>query len=260
MKLVSYISPNFWPGLKVLAHSLAHKGNISGVPWIVMTDEPAPKEWGDWLGFCGFDMIDVRFSQVGTLPAELPGTADHLKFNFNKLRMFLLPDGEYIYLDVDFLCLRDAGALLTTPSLTAANERPGISNGMINAGLIRFDGGPAGEWMFSKCMHAIDMTVLAGLRLGLAEQTIINTVIMRNRKAPEARVHLLGDEWNMPAFLATRNPKLWRPDRAIFVHYTGQSKPWMGIERRAREERDRNPPQKKAIDIWRDYAETELSR
>lgn len=256
MKLVSYLTPNFWPGLRVLAHSLANKGNLSGLNWIVMTDEPAPDEWEIWLGNCGFRMENMQFDRVGALPSEFPETSDHLKFNWNKLRMFLLPEDEYIYLDVDFLCLKDAGALLAAPSITAANERPNKHNGCINAGLIRFDGGEPGRWMFDKCVHAIDMTILAGLHVGLAEQTIINTVLMRNPHAPEAKVHFLGDEWNMPAFLATRDPQSWRPDRAILVHFTGQSKPWDGIGRDAREKRDRNPPQPKADDIWRSYAES----
>lgn len=247
--LCSYLSPNFWPGLKALAHSLAHKGNVSGLDWIVLTDDPAPEEWRDWLGYCGFNMVNLLFSQVGKLPAELPHTADHLVYNWHKLLMFLLPPGEYVFLDADLLCVGDASKLLTMPHISAANERPGKNNGKINAGLIRFD---ASQELFDECVKAIDMTVLKGFGVGLAEQTILNYVLSRHK----GLVHFLDDRWNMPAFLATREPKLWKPDKAIFIHYTGQSKPWMGWERRDREDRMRSPAPVKAIDIWRDYAES----
>jgi hypothetical protein len=228
-----------------------------------MTEEPAPKEWGDWLFVCGFGMQNLLLSRVGELPKRFPDTAQHLKFNWNKLRMFLLPEGEYLFLDVDFLCMRDAQAILDTPSISAACEKPGIVGhkesqqplrNRINAGLIRFD---ASRWFYDKCSDVIKMSIAKNYTVGLAEQTIINTVLEMNAKDPRARLRHLGDKWNMPAFLATRNPKLWKPDEAIFIHYTGQCKPWTGWDARrdVREMDHHCPPLPRTpIDIWRDYA------
>jgi hypothetical protein len=240
MQLVSYLTPNFWPGLKVLAHSLAHKGNIKGLDWIVMTEERAPDEWRDWFGYCGFNMIDLLFSQVGELPKKFPRGRKWLEFNWNKLRIFLLPEGEYVFLDADFLCMRDATELLTMPSISAAWDKPGGGHkNCINAGLIRFD---ASRELFDSCAKAIALSVEAGVGVGLAEQTILNYVFCRN---PKLLRRILKDEWNMPAFLATRDPGLWRPEKAKFIHYTGQTKPWMdGVSHGGL------GPQK----IWTDYA------
>jgi hypothetical protein len=240
MQLVSYLTPSFWPGLKVLAHSLAHRGNIKGLDWIVMTDERAPDEWRDWFGYCGFNMIDLLFSQVGELPKKFPRTRSWLEFNWNKLRCFLLPEGEYVFLDADLLCMRDATELLIMPSISAAWDKPGGGHkDCINAGLIRFDASPE---LFDRCAKAIALSVEAKVGVGLAEQTILNYVLCRNHGLLQ---RVLKDEWNMPAFLATRRPELWRPEKARFIHYTGQTKPWMdGVSQGGK------GPQK----IWTDYA------
>jgi len=233
------LTPSFWPGLRVLAHSLVNKGGITDLNWIVMTEKPVPDEWGDWLFLCGFGMQNSLLSEVGELPDKFPATAAHLKFNWNKLRILLLPKGEYVYLDADLLCVGDATRLLTMPSISAANEITGEYSGRINAGLIRFD---PDRNLFDECATVIGVAVAAGARAGLAEQTVLNEVLGHHK----GMVHILKDRWNLPAFLNVRKPHLWKPQEAVFLHFTGTEKPWMP---------DGDYPNS-AKEIWRDYAKS----
>jgi hypothetical protein len=232
MKLVSLLTPSYWPGLKALAHSLGGRGNVRRLDWIVATEKPAPPEWGDWLHGCGFRMVNVLLSELEPLPAPLPRTEPQFEFNWNKLRLFGLPAGEYIFLDADMLCMKDASEMLAMPSISAVGRTPGgawISNG-INAGFIRFD---ASRWLLDECLCVLRMN--AGQMMSMAEQAVINIVLAVH---PELW-HNLPSRWNMPTKALPA-----RLEEAVFLHFIGMVKPW-------------NQEDDERGKIWRDYRHRE---
>ena len=226
MKLVSTLMPHNWPGLRVLAHSLAHNGNITGLDWVVLTEDRAPDEWRDWLDCCGFRMDNLLLSEVGELPKNTPPTKGCWRFCYNKLRIFSLPAGEYLYLDVDMLCKKDATEILTTPSISAVMGRQGgWSSAGINTGLIRFD---PGQEIVDACAEEMKAAVAEWQSI-MADQGILRRVF---RKHPEMIACKLGREWNTKAI---PSPDLL--EEAIFIHFAGEVKPWAGGK-----------------SIWADYA------
>jgi hypothetical protein len=242
MKLVSTLTPNFWPGLKVLAHSLKHRGGITGLDWIILTqDGQVPDEWYEWLNRCGFNLVSKPFSDVGSelWPKRFPRTLERFVFNWNRLRAFLLPPGEYVLMDADLLCMNPCEELLSMPSISAAIE-PSDKPPLVSTGLLRMD---SSRDLFMECLDVMD-----GVDECLAEQYIINAVLGRH----PGLLNVLDYKWEMVWSVAIRNPNLWRPDDAKFIHYTWDVKPWMGRTSTAK-------PQhqgiwNKAADIWRDCA------
>jgi hypothetical protein len=208
IQLVSFLTPENWPGLAKLAHSLSARGNVRGLDWIVLTEEPAPDHWCDWLRHCGFNPVDLLLSQVGGLPEVLPTTVPHFRFCFNRLRVFALPPGEYICLDVDLLCMRDATELLTKPSLSAVlGGASGWNDPGVNTGLLRFD---ASQELFEWAIDAMDPSV----HMSLADQDVINRVVV----AHPGLLHPLEPQWNTSAARPAPDP--------IFLHFAGPRKPW----------------------------------
>ena len=219
MKLVSYLTEDFWPGLRVLAHSLKFKGGITGLDWIIMTESGVvPDEWYEWFARCGFSLISKAFSDVGkgAWPKKLPDTLERLAGNWNKLRILLLPEDAYIWLDTDMVCVNPATDLLYTTSVSAVREQPHQDKHYgYNLGLIRID--PDAE-LFETC---VKLMKLPGV-WALAEQDLLNAA-MRER---ETYVTELDYRFNMPNYLIMRRPEMWKPDQAIFVHFMGDIKPW----------------------------------
>jgi hypothetical protein len=250
MKLVSVVTPNFWPGLKALAHSLKHKGGITGLDWIIMTElGVVPDEWYEWLDRQGFNLVSKSFSSVGgdwTVP--LPCLPDHktwLTTAYNKLRVLLLPKDEYILLDTDLLCVNPATELLYTKSISAVYQSAHAPTPPdISFGVVRIDSSPA---LFEECVGV--MKNVGGT--SLADQSIFNWVL---RQHPEM-LHPLDYRWDMMWSLVLHKPSMWLPEDAKFLHFGWKTKPWMdpgGTDVK---------PQYRGIwnkiwDIWRDYANT----
>jgi hypothetical protein len=208
IQLVSFLKPENWPGLKKLAHSLSTRGNVRGLDWIVLTEKPAPRSWDDRMWQRDFNMINLRLSQVGGLPEVLPTTVPHFRFCFNRLRVFALPPGKYICLDVDLLCMRDATELLTKPSLSAVTGGPsGWNDPGVNTGLLRFN---ASQELFEWVMDACE----AGVHMPIADQDVINRVLI----AHPGLLHPLEPQWNTSAARPAPDP--------IFLHFAGARKPW----------------------------------
>lgn len=250
MKLVSHLTPDFWPGLRVLAHSLSNRGGIRGLDWIIMTETgEVPDEWYWWLGACGFNLISKAYFDIGAnfWPKAFPATKERLVINWNKLRVFLLPPGEYLYLDTDILCMRDATALLEMPAISGCPqmvnrpEYPGIE-----LGLVRID---ASLDMFNKCMAA----AYTREHWPAAEQSVLAAVY---ETCPE-RFHVLDYRFDMLNYLAIRAPDLWKPDEAIFLHFAGDVKPWNGFRGQANiVPWNLQGVWNKVSNIWRDYDAT----
>jgi hypothetical protein len=247
MKLVSIVTPSFWPGLRALAHSLKFKGDIMGLDWIIMTEKgDIPDEWYEWLARCGFNLISKPYFDIKTdkWPKEFPATQARFMANWHKLRIWLLPPDEYIWLDTDLLCVNQSTDLLYTKSITAALEQADDPHdNLISTGLMRFD--PSAE-MFDECVD-----VMMGMKESvLADQTVLNAALARH----PGMLHVLDYEWEMMWSLSLRKPSMWRPEKAKFIHFSWAVKPWMNAQ-------PLEVPRQwwgiwnKVMDIWRDYAE-----
>lgn len=260
MKLVSHLSPDFIPGLEVLAHSLSHKGQVSGVEWLLMTDDgELPGATLKKLWVWGFIPTVLKMDEVGKDKwiESWPNTRGHLWYSYNKLRTLLLPPGEYFYLDTDLLCMNDAREFVSLPSIAGAPDQPQRRvNQYINLGVWRVD---ASEDLFDECVKEAHVMMseklirdydvdgnptsawyAPALVAPCADQSVLNRVLM---KYPGS-IHWLPLKWNMPTNMVTKAPELWAPDEAIFVHFMGQVKPWQG---------DGHWIFEKPNDIWREY-------
>ena len=67
MKLVSTLTPEFWPGLQTLAWSLREKGKLSGMEWIVIWDGKPPANAKRILEDNGFSMTFLQSRDLGSL-------------------------------------------------------------------------------------------------------------------------------------------------------------------------------------------------
>src|SRR5512136_1370037 len=108
MKLVSTLTEDFLPGLKVLSHSLAANGGLSGLEWIIL-----PQEWTPTMKSLSFLLengmypVVMRMEDIGgaSFPSLFPPTRPRLVKNWQRLRAFLLPpEDEYVLIDVDQIC------------------------------------------------------------------------------------------------------------------------------------------------------------
>jgi lipopolysaccharide biosynthesis glycosyltransferase len=167
-----------------------------------------------------------------------PDTQAHHFVNYQRLRFFLLPPGEYIWMDADLLCMRDARQLISWPSISACPDQPALpKNTNINMGLFRVD---ASEDLFDACVtYAKNHSEF----VALADQSIVNRVLEQHPGILTRQNY----RWNMSVKSKFRERKLgdlWKPDEAIFIHFMGKVHPWEGDEHWMLE---------KLNDIWREY-------
>jgi hypothetical protein len=245
MKLVSYLTSGFIPGLEVLAHSLSHRGNMSGIEWLIITEDgelPGSVLKKFWLW--GFIPTVLKMDEIGKdkWPDKWPDTRAHLYFNYNKLRILLLPPGEYFYLDTDLLCMNDAREMISMPSISGCKDQPHLNMSHLNLGVIRID---SNEALFDECVRVAEELGKGDKMIPLAEQTVLNIIL----NAHPQSVNWLPVKWNLPTNMVVKAPKLWRPNEAIFIHYMGEVKPWMG---------DAHWVMEKPNNIWRNYKNDNL--
>jgi len=249
MKLISSLTPDFIPGLEVLAHSLSHRGNMGGVEWIIVTEDgELPGSVLKKLWVWGFIPTVLKMNEIGKDKwfEGWPDTKARLYQNYNRLRFLLLPPGEYTWLDVDLLCMRDARELVSLPSISAAFDQPQLPddpryNRKFNIGMMRLD---ASEDMFDLCVEWVKHHPEHSY-VSLAEQSILNFVVQEH---PEM-MNWLDINWNMATNMLMKDIDKWKPDEAIFLHFMGDVKPWEG---------DGHWILKPAYDIWRSYREEML--
>lgn len=246
MKLVSHLSPDFIPGLEVLAHSLAHNGNVGGLEWLLLTDNgEIPGDTLSKLWRWGWYPTVLKMDEVGKDKwiDDWPDTVGHLYYSYNKLRVLLLPPGEYFYLDTDLLCMNDAREMLGMPHISAAPDQPQRKvNAQINLGVLRID---ADEDLFDEIVRDarnFHVSTAQGFKrwAPCADQTVLNRTVS---KYP-GLINYLPVKWNLPTNMIFKDKELWRPEEAVFIHFMGQVKPWHG---------DGHWVMEKPNDLWRNY-------
>jgi hypothetical protein len=223
MKLFSVcFGDKYWIGMKVFAHSLSHNGKVDGLDWIILTENGSLPDGGEqWIRDCGFHPVVLPATSIGKdrWPSRFPETPSRFKDNWHKLRILLLPQDEYMMLDVDMLCMGDARGIADMRHISASHDAPHKEKPKgHNMGVVRINSDPG---LFDECVEVMGIT----RECPLAEQTILNKVFGRHK----GLVETLDYRWNMYAKLAFWVPEMWKPEEAIFVHYIGlhSYKPWV---------------------------------
>lgn len=210
MKLVSLITPEFLPGLRALAYSLAAYGKLNGLEWIFIWDGE-PYHLYEYL-VAPFKPVTMRVEDFEKVP-DFQGTKPHITKAKNKLLFWLLDDGLYTGIDLDMICKNDARELLSFNHLSA-ERRPG-SPGFCS-GLMTFR---PDKNVYSSLIKEITPY------MELADQDVLNAYY--TEKHPE-EVTFLDWKWNTSWREEYRQPNGKElVDDAIFLHYTGALKPWL---------------------------------
>ena len=218
MRLTTFLTKDYFPGLQTLAYSLCRYGNVTGLEWHVIWAGDVYKGYEEILGRYGFKVVTYKVEDFEFEVPDVPGAKNVLKIVKNKMLMWLLPpDDTYIYIDVDIICKKDAREMLEFTHFTAM-KRPPVKN--FCTGFIVFQ---PNKKIFK---HLIEEILPSG-RWRLLDQDILNLYFMD--KHPE-NVKLLPWKWNTSK-KETRQSN-WNQlfSEAIFIHYHGVYKPWFGSD------------------------------
>jgi hypothetical protein len=132
LKLVTIVTPDFWPGFAALLQSVTENGHVDSrrqVCWLVICDqESAPKTW-----------IASRSENIALFPiAGLPrikvlseqNQGERMENALQKLGIFALPEelGTCVYLDSDMVCLNSIAGLEAMSPICAAYDHFQLSD------------------------------------------------------------------------------------------------------------------------------------
>ena len=214
MKLTSFVTRDYFPAFASLAYTLSIIGKVTGLEWhVVWGDEPA-QDYELIFERLGFTPVTYRMEDFNAEVPDIEGTAEYLMFTKNKLLLHLLPEADYIYLDVDMVCKKDAREMLTFKPFSAMS-RPGIDD---------FCGG---FMVFRPSREAYDVIVNEIIpskkNWRLSDQDVLNEYYRVRLDC----VNNVPWKWNTGWKEARRQPD-WDDlfSDAIFIHYHGRIKPW----------------------------------
>lgn len=232
VRLVSIVSPDFWPGFAALAQSLVENSGFDRDDYeLVAICDPAsaPTKW-----------IASRRERVSVLPiSELPAIpvlsaqsqGKRMEQALQKLGVFALPEewGTCVYIDSDMVCINPIGELAVMEPLSAACDflsgfgkelkQSSDGNADINTGLMVFSPSAAS---FRELVTLYNERHAERTHKG--DQDIINMWI-RETGQP---VHRLGSEWNFSKRLQDTTGMQWLKshiEQIKILHFVG-AKPW----------------------------------
>lgn len=208
MNLVTLCNQEYLIGLETLLYSISKYPNPFEKVYI-LTDDLKFDGFLDWPVEC----INVNDFQ----PYEYPIVSTRLQWNWHKLKAWLLPDGEYTFLDADMLCKDSTLGVHGMPDFSAVLDQ-GHEN-HFNLGFFVFRPSPL---KYAQLHETIELLRDTGSEFKLAEQTVLNyTLLTHNWKRYE-----ISENWNMMNKNFYRRPDRWKPEEAVFIHYVGARKPW----------------------------------
>lgn len=231
LRLVTIVSPDFWPGFAALLQSVTENGRVDScrqVRWLVICEpESAPRAW-----------LASRVENIELFPlADLPRVAvlsaqnqgKRMENALQKLSIFALPEslGTCVYLDSDMVCLNSIRSLEALSPISAAYDHLQFSG----------DASPLPAGQFPE--YNTGVLVFAPSRKIFEELT--DTYRRRHGErshkgdqdvfffwSQDKRVHPLGSEWNFSKRHQDAVGRQWvrrHLSEIKFLHFVG-AKPW----------------------------------
>jgi lipopolysaccharide biosynthesis glycosyltransferase len=230
LRLVTFVTPDFWPGFAALVQSLAENCGADFQLHPICDEKHIPRDWLKGRSEKISPLPISSLPRISLLSSQRQGV--RMENALQKLAVFALPKelGRCIYIDSDVVCLNDLGALEELEPLTLAPDVPMMSEQIPSDPLCD----PEFEFNTGLMVFKPDLRIFEELksvyrdrhheRTHKGDQDIFNLWV-RAKRVP---VTCLGSEWNFAKryqdFLGAGRCKTLLP-RIRLLHFVGV-KPW----------------------------------
>ena len=213
MKIATILKDNYYIAFETLAYTLKKhcKGELP--EFHIIHDGNLGSVWE--VGEMGFKIFRYD-ANVLAPPIDAPEVAPRISWNWNKLKSFCLPEGKYVYMDADMICMSPWEELEQYDDFAICEDSLPHT---YNAGLFVFD---ASLDSYRSLLDLIEVMKKEGQKFKNAEQSVLAHWLERGLHP----FTILPRKFNMFNKDFTRRPEKWDPKEAVFIHYLGPVKPW----------------------------------
>jgi hypothetical protein len=213
LKFVTILTESYYVGFETLAYSLL-RWSPPELPELWIVEDGSVKNY-DSLTDMGFK-INVRLTEDLAPSDWFPKVNPRIQWNWNKLKLWMLPEDKYVYIDADMLCMNPWDDIFSYPDFSIAEDQ---KMGSRNLGLFVFQSSPK---TYNELLDLTKTLQEEGNQFKNAEQSVISHWLVRGLHPFE----ILPRKYNMFNKFFSRDPAQWNPKEAVFIHYLGPVKPW----------------------------------
>jgi hypothetical protein len=213
MNFAVILKENFYIGFETLAYTIKKWGPPELPEFWVVED-------GSVINYNSVTDMGYQVHIMNTedlAPSDwFPEVSPRIQWNWNKFKLWLLPEDKYVYIDTDMIAMSPWDNIFSYPDFSVADDQ---ASGSKNLGIFVFR---SSVKTFNELVDFTETLRLEGHKFKNAEQSVISNWLARGLHPFET----LPRRYNMFNKFFNRQPELWNPKDAVFIHYLGPIKPW----------------------------------